>query len=233
MVQNIGDVEQLIAQRRDELIRGHEFMQRLEGDATLDGLQRLLPQLAFFTFAFQDMLKLARECCSDPVLTPIVRSLEDGDRGHDRWYVEDLESLGLKLGAHEMFEQKFEVGRRVAYGLMSLIETARTDHARLALLLSLEAAAREFFIRVPGFAARAGLSHELRYFGRMHLQAEEAHDVFEQSTQQLLAATQVPAQDAPAVVETVEKTFALLVRLATDLAAAMAGRTGASVSPSG
>jgi hypothetical protein len=224
MVQNIGDVEQLIAQRRDELILGHEFMRSLEGDATLEGLQRLLPQLAFFTFAFQDMLKLARERCSDPVLTPIVRSLEDGDRGHDRWYVQDLKSLGLELGAHEMFAQKFEVGRRVAYGLISLIDNARTDHERLALLLTLEAAAREFFIRVPRFAARAGFTQELRYFGPMHLQAEEAHDVFEQSTQQLLATTEVPPQDAAAVVETVEKTFALLVRLATDLAAAIAGR---------
>ncbi|HXK20685.1 MAG TPA: hypothetical protein VNG33_22900, partial [Polyangiaceae bacterium] len=147
-------VEDVIAARRDQLIIGHEFMRRLDGEADVAALRRLLPRLAFFTFAFQDMLKLAREGCSDAVLTPIVRSLEDGDRGHDRWYVEDLRELGIGLLAHEIFGVEHEVGRRVTYALIGLIDGARSDHERLAILLTLESAAREFFLRVPGFAAR-------------------------------------------------------------------------------
>jgi hypothetical protein len=215
-------VEEWIARRRDQLIIGHEFMLRLEGDATLESLRRLLPRLAFFTFAFQDMLKLARERCSDPLVTPIVRSLEEGDRGHDSWYVEDLSDLGVSLSAHGLFGPEQEVGRRVSYGLITLIDHATCDPERLAILLTLESAAREFFIRVPGFAARAGLTRELRYFGSMHLSAEEAHDVFTADGQHQLNTIVVVQEDVPRVREAVEKCFALLLSLASDLAGAMA-----------
>ena len=220
----MSSIEELIATRRDQLIIGHEFMRRLDGAGDMAALRRLLPRLGFFTFAFQDMLKLAREACSDPVLTPLVRSLELGDLGHDRWYVMDLDDLGIRPSAHELFGVEYEVGRRVAYELIASITRARSDHARLALLLTLEAAAREFFIRVPGFAARSGLEHELRYFGRTHLEAEEAHDVFAQAGQQTLTNIIVPPALAAEVVEAVEKTFLQMLRLADDLAAAMAGR---------
>jgi hypothetical protein len=216
-------VEEWIAARRDQLIIGHEFMTRLEGEATLDALRRLLPRLAFFTFAFQDMLKLAHDRCSDPVLRPIVQSLKEGDRGHDRWYVEDLSELGINLTAHELFGPEQEVGRRVSYALIGLISDATSDHERLAILLTLESAAREFFIRVPSFAARAGLARELRYFGSMHLAAEEAHDVFAPSGQHQLHTIVVAQEDVASVRETVEKSFTLLLTLATDLASAMAG----------
>lgn len=221
-------VEEWIASRRDQLIIGHEFMQRLEGAATLEALRRLLPRLAFFTFAFQDMLKLARERCTDPVLIPIVQSLEEGDRGHDRWYVEDLSDLGVSLTAHELFGPEQEVGRRVSYGLIALISDATCDQERLAILLTLESAAREFFIRVPGFAARAGLTQELRYFGNMHLAAEEAHDVFTSDTQHQLNTIVVVQEDVAKVREAVEKCFALLLSLASDLASAMGAASKAS-----
>lgn len=219
----LGAVEQLIAQRRDELIIGHDFMRRLEGEAKLDSLKRLLPRLAFFTFAFQDMLKVAREGCTDPVIAPIVASMEENDRGHDRWYVEDLKAVGVELDAHALFGADSEAVRRVSYRLIALLESGSSDYERLALLLSLEAAAREFFIRVPGFARRAGLETELRYFGGMHLEAEEAHEVFSAEAQETLDALPVPEHSRQAVSEIVEKTFALLLRLASNLAGALDG----------
>lgn len=218
---SMADVERLIAERRDRLIVGHEFMRRLEGDADLEALRRLLPRLAFFTFAFQDMLKIACECASDPFLAPILRSLRDGDRGHDGWYVLDLSDLGIALSAHQLFESECEVGRRVAYTLIGLIQQGSSDHVRLALFLTLESAAREFFERVPGFAARAGLSRELRYFGNMHLIAEGAHDVFEAATQEILNTIMLPADQRANVVATIDTTFAQMLTLADDLAAAL------------
>lgn len=219
----MGSVEELIARRRDELIIPHEFMTRLEGEASLEALRRLLPRLAFFTFAFQDMLKVAAERCSDPTLTPIVQSLREGDRGHDGWYVQDLAELGINLAIHELFGAEQEVGRRVSYAFIGLIGNAPCDEERLAILLTLESAAREFFLRVPSFAARAGLARELRYFGGMHLAAEEAHDVFAPGAQNKLY-TIVVAQDRVANLRnTIENCFSLLRCLASDLASAMAG----------
>lgn len=229
----LGAVERLIARRRDELVIGHEFMRRLDGAGSMAGLKQLLPRLAFFTFAFQDMLKIAREGCTDAVLRPMVQSLEEGDRGHDGWFVDDLRSLGLELSGHALFAAEYEAGRRVSYGLVTLLQSAASDHERLALLLTLEAAAREFFIRVPGFAARSGLTAELRYFGTTHLAAEEAHDVFSDEKQQALDALVVPPESSQAVVDIVEQTFALLLRLADDLASAMAGSGAAAARSAG
>jgi hypothetical protein len=217
---SMGDVEALISQRCGELIVGHEFMRRLEGDADLRALRRLLPRLGIFPFAFQDMLSLATDMASDPVLAPIIRSLRAGDHGHDGWYVLDLEDHGIKLGAYEAFGQEHEVVRRVAYSLIGFIAHARCDHARLAVLLTMEAAAREFFLRIQGFAKRAGVSRELRYFGGTHLEAEEAHEVFSEDAQAQLTNIIVPVEHRDEVLETVEKSFQQMLRFAEELASA-------------
>ena len=190
---SMADVEALIARRRDELIVGHEFMRRLEGDADLRALRRLLPRLGIFPFAFQDMLRLAGDIGTEPVLTRIsVRSRRVTTPL--RLVLADLETTA-RLGAYEAFGREHETVRRVAYALIVLISRARCDHARLAVLLTMEAAAREFFLRIQGFAKRAGVTRELRYFGGMHLEAEEAHEVF---SDDLRRVTKIIVRRAPA-----------------------------------
>jgi hypothetical protein len=220
---SMGDVEKLIERRRDELIVGHEFMRRLEGAADLRALRRLLPRLGIFPFAFQDMLRLAGDLATDPALGPMMRTLAAGDHGHDGWYVLDLEDHGIRLSAYEAFGPEHQVVRRVAYALIGLISQARSDHARLAVLLTMEAAAREFFLRIQGFAKRAGVSGGLRYFGSMHLEAEEAHEVFTDQAQMELTNIIVPVEHHAEVLETVEKSFQQMLLFAEELASALRG----------
>jgi hypothetical protein len=87
----------------------------------------------------------------------------------------------------------------------------------------MEAAAREFFLRIQGFAKRAGVNGGLRYFGSMHLEAEEAHEVFTDQAQMELTNIIVPVEHHAEVLETVEKSFQQMLLFAEELASALRG----------
>lgn len=219
----MGGVEELIATRRDQLFVPHEFMRRLDGSGDVEAVQRLLLRLAFFVFAFQDMLKVAHDACDGAPIKPIVRSLHVEDRGHDRWFALDLRTVGVDLTVQDLFAPEHGMTREVTYALIRQLTSVRSDHARLAVLLTLEAAAHEFFKRIPRFAARSGINAELLYCGRTHLEAEESHEAFSEHGQAEMAKLVVPPDDVNEVLETIEKTCAEMVRLSETLASAMAG----------
>jgi hypothetical protein len=90
----------------------------------------------------------------------------------------------------------------------------------LAVMLSLEAIAGEFFARVTGFAQRLGLA-DLRYFGPSHLAAERDHGVFGEDCASEFAAIKVPASAVAETRVAVERTFAAMTQFADDLDGAM------------
>jgi hypothetical protein len=214
------DVERVIDCQRDAFVQ-HPFLTRLEGEGTLEQFRRMLPRFAFFTLVFQDVLRLARERCTDPQVRAIATGLERGDRGHDQWYLQDLERLGIPLDIPWMFSSDHALSRDAEYKLVSEVLSVTDDRARLAVTLSLEAIAREFFVRVTKFAERVGASAGLNYFGARHLAAESGHEVFGGGGQSQLAAIKVPDQVVQEVLFAVEHTFDAMVPLADDLAAAL------------
>jgi hypothetical protein len=216
----MADVEAAISQHLDAL-KQHPFLLRLEDSADIGQLRALLGGMAFFTLAFQDMLRVAREQCTDPTLVEVARTLELGDKGHDAWYLEDLDGLGVPLSVGWLFSQQHAVARDVSYALISELISQTDDRARLAIMLSLESSAREFFKRVPGFAERAGVRQELKYFGPRHLEAEEAHEVFDREHHDDWSVIEVEDEAVPGVLRAVERTFQVLARLGDDLDVAM------------
>lgn len=204
-----------------ESLKDHAFLKQLEGTGTSEQLHRMLPRLAFFTLAFQDVLRLARTHCIDPIYRDVVRSLELGDKGHDRWYLEDLARLGLRIDVDWLFSEHQAISRDVAYELVSQVTETPHDSVRLSVLLSLEAMAGEFFVRISSLTARLGLAGGLTYFGVTHLEAEAGHDVFSQEGQELLSRLIIPHAAQEAAVGAVERTFELMTKYADDLAHAM------------
>jgi len=216
----LAQVEAVIAEHT-EALREHPFLKRLEGAGDIGQLKRCVSRLGFFILAFQDMLRVAAERCTDPEVLPIVRGLQRDDRGHDLWYLEDAARLDSPLGVDSMFSPEAKCARDTSYAILAEIATAKDDRARLAILLSLEASAREFFERVPHFAARVG-APPLKFFGQVHLDAEAAHEAFHGDEHERLA--RIPVEDAaiPLVLHAVESTFGAMARLADDLDEAMA-----------
>jgi len=216
----MGDVEATIAEK-SEIIARHAFLERLAKGASADELRSILPRFSFFVFGFQDILRIAHARATHPELKPILRSMVEGDSGHDRWYLEDLRSLGIEVPLELAFSNEQVIGRDVAYTLVAAILDATDDYSRLSLILCLEGVARQFFLLVGAYAKRAGISQALRYFGGEHLLAEEAHEVFETEAQQTLDRMVIPEHARQSVRDVVEKTFAHMTLFADDLFSAM------------
>jgi hypothetical protein len=216
----MADVERVIEHHRAALVQ-HPFLLRLEGEGTLEQFRRMLPRLAFFALVFQDVLRLAREHCSEPELRAIAARHELEDKGHDHWYLDDLARLEIPLDVRWLFSAEHSLARDVAYRLVSEVLRATDDRSRLSVMLSLEAIGREFFTRVPGFAARAGTTEGLTYFAIHHLDVEKSHDVFGGQGKNQLAAIDVPDRGVLEILAAIEHTFDAMAQLADDLEEAM------------
>jgi hypothetical protein len=217
---SMTDVERVIERHRDRIVQ-HPFLKRLQGEGNLEQLRRFLPRHAFFTLAFQDVLRLAVERCTDPQVRTIVHKHELEDKGHDQWYLDDLRLLNIPLDIRWLFSTDHSLARNVGYELVSQILTVKDDHSRLCLVLALEAIGREFFIRIPGFIEGLGVAAELKYFAVRHLGFETSHDVFGDEGKRQLAALKIPSNAVVEVLTVVHRTFEVMTLLADDLEAAM------------
>jgi hypothetical protein len=217
----MADVKRVIDRHRAAMVE-HPFLTRLEAGATLEQFRRMLPRLAFFVFSFQDVLRLTRELSEEPELKRIAATFEVEDKGHDRWYLRDLEHLGIGIDVNWVFSEEHAVARTVGYRIVSEILSARDDRIRLAVVLSLEAVGREFFVRVSSLAARLGLADGLQYCSGKHLAAELGHGVFTQEGQARVSALLIPEEFAENVLIAVERTFGAMALLAADIDRAMA-----------
>jgi heme oxygenase-like protein len=216
----LEDLERVIEVQLDRMKR-HPFLVGLEGEGTVDQLRSTLPRIAFFTLVFQDLLRLARTRCTDPAYLEVARSLELGDQGHDRWFLEDITRLGGKVDAEWLFSSEQQLSRDVSYALVARVIDTPEDSVRLALLLSLEAIAGEFLTRIAGFVQRLGLGDELSYFGARHVQAEKEHEVFSHEGHDMLATVTIPQHAQPLALSTIDDTFKWMLEYADELAAAM------------
>jgi hypothetical protein len=214
-------VGRAIAAHRAKLTE-HRFLARLEGPGTVEQARMLARRFTFYVLCFQDMLRLARELTTDPVLKAFAVTHEAEDRGHERWFLHDLRVLGTERDLLWTFSPEHARTRDVAYRIMSLIVSAKEDATRLAVLLALEGVGAEFFGRVIGFLERLEQATGLRYFARSHQAVEQSHDVFEHDTKERLESIVVPAAGVEEVLAGIARTFEALGDLGYDIDDAMA-----------
>lgn len=216
----LEDLEKAVA-RELEQMKKHPFLVRLEGTGSVDQLRATLPMMAFFTLVFQDLLRLTRSRCTESSYREVARQLEFGDKGHDRWFIEDTEYLGHKVDAGWLFSKEQQLSRDVSYAMVARVIDASEDSVRLALLLSLEAIAGEFLLRIAGFVARLGLDGELSYFGSRHVQAERDHAILSHHGGGILSTVVVPERAYELTLGTVDDTFKWMLEYADQLDATM------------
>jgi len=214
--ETMRDVEASIAQRAAGLAE-HPFMERIAASRDVAEFRSLLQRLGFFTLVFQDVLRLARGACRDDAVRAVCEDLARGDAGHELWYLRDLRRLSVKLDLDVVFRSDYREARDLTYELLAIIAGCDDDCARLSALLVLEGAAELFFTRVPAFARRCGVEEPLEYFGEKHLAAEHAHAIHQAGAGCPLEPIRVPSASQRVVHSVIERTFAVMVRLASDL----------------
>lgn len=179
----------LIAQieRSQAAFAEHPFFERLREAPRVDAFN-FAPALAFWVLAFQDLLRKNCELVRDAELRRIAQHHLVEDRGHDEWYLADLERLGLPgTDLRAAFAAPLRRVREATFALFAEVFRASRDATRIVLLVTLEAAGNVFFERVAAYADHVGLGKDLRYFARYHLDIERDHDLHTSSSRLVLA----------------------------------------------
>jgi hypothetical protein len=213
----MADVEAVIEQRRLQLSTA-PFLQSLERSSSIDDVRRFVPQLYFYVFAFQDVLRLTAETIADPSLRAIAVTHRDEDAGHEHWFAHDVEALDCRRDVAWVFGREHQATRDIAYGLVTEVLRPDDDRVRLVVPLCLEAAGSLFFGRVIGLLDRAGFDKPLRYFARHHQQVEADHRIFtDGTTSGELHAIAFDEHAFPRALASVHRCFDLLTRFAAQL----------------
>src|SRR5687767_9414698 len=113
----------------------HEFFSRFE---TAADLVCVAPRLKFWVHAFQDVLRLNESSIHDAKLKGMASRHRREDAGHERWYIDDLERLGVAAQVGEVFDSMHVPARNVSYAVASEVYRATDDHVRIVLILTLE-----------------------------------------------------------------------------------------------
>jgi hypothetical protein len=214
--QSMQDVQERIREYQGAMSE-HGFLRALDTGGTIDDMRRIAPRVAFFVFAFQDVLRLVHSRSSHPQIKPFAEKHAQEDRGHDEWYLRDLAELGVSFDSAWLFSDAHRVTRDVVYAQITQIVGAKYDQTRLAAALSLEALAAVFFASSRRFLERIGEAQRLDYFGGRHLAAELSHELYETGGQVELASIEVPEDAAQEILTAIEQVFASMTTLAEDL----------------
>ena len=137
--------------------------------------------LAPWALTFQDLLRINTSHTKDPEIRKILEQHAREDGGHDEWLLEDLDTLfGSSVrDVRWLYGRQFAGAREEALAIASEIFRIDDDRLRLVFVEALEAAAGEFFQRVERLARESGHDGRLKYFGNLHADAEEGHEMFE------------------------------------------------------
>ncbi len=205
-----------IARCKERLSR-KPFLRRVRHEGTLAEAKGVVRRMAFWVMGFQDILRLVTRFTTEPTLTRLACTHEAEDRGHDHWFLHDLEQLGLAVSLSDAFGDDSEVARDTVYGLIADVVKAEDDRARLCVVLSLEAAGVEYFAATIAFLQRVGVGDGLLYYARSHQTVEANHDVFEEDKQAELAAMPVSETAFEECLRVIHRTFRAMEVLGEEL----------------
>lgn len=189
------------------------FFRTLEGPGTPEDVRSFVPDLIFFVFTFQDILRLNAARVTTPGLQSIADQHRREDAGHQLWFLNDLEQIGCSKDLGWVFGPEHQATRDASLELAAEVFRATDDHVRVALPLCLEATGDVFFSRVDHFFERADVGGELLYFSRSHHEVELDHEMFEQAQTEALAAIHLDDASLRACTEMAERVFAAMTRM--------------------
>ena len=214
-------VQQYLVEKQAELA-AHPFFGRLERSRGSNQELAFASGLTFWVFTFQDVLRLNESRVTDPVLAEVARHHRAEDRGHDAWFLQDVELLDpTPRDVPWLFGKKQAHTRDAAYALMAEVFRATNDHVRIALLLTLESAGHVFFERVAEYVHATGMTDQLRYFSHHHLEVEKDHAMFEGETKAVLE-SELPADVRAEALAMVDRCYQAFTQLFDGLEARLA-----------
>ncbi len=209
-----------------EALAKHPFLVGLESSDNPADLRRIIPQLYFWVFAFQDVLRLSESRVTNPEFKAIASTHREEDAGHEHWFTHDAKILDAQREVSWVFGEEHQRTRDTSYEMIAEVLKAEDDRIRLVLPLILESIGSVFFPRVVGLVERTGIEADLRYFARSHQDVEAGHDLFTEGTQLQLDDIDFDEAVYAEGLAVVERCFGRAHQLATHLEAHRRGDEG-------
>jgi hypothetical protein len=199
---------------RQEHFGSHPFFKELKQDRPVEQLMAFAPKLAFWVMTFQDVLRLNAHFIADEGLKRLAIQHCAEEKGHDRWFFEDIAELtGKQLSVSALFGRTHASTRDATYALVSEVYRPMDDRLRIVLVLTLEATSHVFFGRTSMLISAKGCSQRLRYFSEFHVQVEQQHEVFEEEMERRLRSIELPPALRAQALALVERTYAAFERM--------------------
>jgi hypothetical protein len=195
----------------------HRLFSYLEQQGSFEDILAIAPRVTFFVMCFQDIIRLVPRLTTDPMLRKLGHTHEREDKGHDHWFLDDLEQFGVSSDLKLLFSDERAAIRDIVYEQIADVVRSRSDWARFGVVLALEAAGTEFFGKIIAVLERAGRARGLKYFARSHQRVEQSHEVLQDTWESRLTSLAIPREALTEVFAVIEHTFATMGRLATDL----------------
>jgi hypothetical protein len=174
-------VQRHIERRRDEW-KHNAFFELLAAQDDMGFLIEFSRRMSFWPLALQDVLRVVAAEVREPALRAIALHHAAEDRNLEARFLRDMAKIGVIVpSAGELFQVDHAPARRASYGILAEAIMARTDSAKIALLIALEAAGDLFFTHTAGFVRRLGFG-ELEYFSGPYAEPS----TFEQAVREIL-----------------------------------------------
>jgi hypothetical protein len=170
--------------------------------------------MALFTLVLDDVKRLAQELGNEPWLKEIASRLDSVD-GKQRWWEHgDFELLGTSSSLQWLFAEERRNMRDVLYRLASQVTSARSDYARLAVLLVLHVVMRELFVRASAYLSRTSI---IAWLGVIAPAPSERGTLLDPSVRDLLKTIEASATALVEIDAALSSAFAVMASLADEL----------------
>lgn len=173
-------VHQHIQDHLRELV-AHPFFTEMAPHSDLSRAFAFAEVLTPWVMTFQDVARINASRARDPEIRRTLEQHAREDRGHHQWFLEDLEHIfgERPRDVRWLYEPPLDATREESLAIASEVFHMNDDRMRIVFVEALEAAAGAFLERVYRQLRESGDRGVLKYFGRVHAEAESGHEMFE------------------------------------------------------
>ena len=202
---------------RQEAFSQLPFFKFLEQGDRIEDARLFVSSVAFIVLSFQDMLRINEAQTTDPYLFPVAKHHRQEDLGHDLWFLNDIELLGVNCDAANLFSAQNTEARDAAFEIMAEIFKASDDRIRLVIPIVLEATGFTFFSRAYHFFERTGYQGQLQYFSKDHFQVELNHGLFDDEINDRVQSVRLTDELRQEALDVIDRIFGSITTMVTSI----------------
>lgn len=179
-----------LIQKRSEQLQKNSLCRWIQGEESkhlaAEEILGFAPAMLYFILGFRDILQNLEYPNPRHEFEFIINQHCQEDRGHWRWYLEDLSTLGflsdkwgqaVDLGAETVWADRNRPTRELVYLCIFLIKKHRSAKASLIIIECLEATFGVFMATIKNRFWNSSTYSKLKFFGQIHHSHEMNHSM--------------------------------------------------------